>query len=342
MYLDSWSIALILVNLLDLFLVLAAARTAFRVLRFWDPNSDASLQITLENETWLASTLVQYGLFFQVVSLVLLVVAADSFSNVLPGAMGATGSLRDNVYGFPLLWLKIAGVFLYGFWILLHHLDIQVESYPLVRIKFAYLFFLLPLLVADTVVEILYIGGLDPEIITSCCGVVFSDSGGAGGGGLMMNTPAILGTVFYSLAALMALLNIVIFLATRKGLPGRPARFIIYGSTIGWLAFGWAALAAIITIFSSYIYSMPYHHCPFCILKPEYHYIGYLIYFTLFPAIFFGIGQALAQVFSRREGLAEISRRFISRSALVSLVSLILFVLTVTTPMLLYLVRGGE
>ncbi len=341
MYLDSWSIALALINILGLFLILTATSTAVRVLRFWDPDSDAKLQIDLENETWLASTLVQYGLWFQIAALVLLVAAADSFSNVLAGAMCATGSLLANNYGFPLLWLKIAGVFFYGFWILLHRLDIQVETYPLVKVKFAYLLLLLPLLIADSVLEVLYLGKLNPDIITSCCAVVFAS--GDGGRTLLDRTPVMITPLFYGLAALMALMSLTVNRVFRKnGGGGWPRRTMVCVTGVGWLAFGGVALIAITAVFSSYIYAMPFHHCPFCILKPEYHYIGYLIFASLFVAVFSGIGTVVAQGFAGRDDLREETTRFISRSAMVALVALTVFVTTVTVPMLVYLFRGGE
>ena len=54
-----------------LFLGITACMTAVRVLKDWDPASDSNRQIRLENETWLASTLVEYGLGFQIITLVL-------------------------------------------------------------------------------------------------------------------------------------------------------------------------------------------------------------------------------------------------------------------------------
>ena len=45
-----------------------------------------------------------------------------------------------------------------------------------------------------------------------------------------------------------------------------------------------AALMGIVAFVSLYIYEHPHHHCPFCILKPEYDYQGYLLYVPLFAA----------------------------------------------------------
>jgi hypothetical protein len=40
---------------------------------------------------------------------------------------------------------------------------------------------------------------------------------------------------------------------------------------------------------------MPHHHCPFCLLQGDYHYIGYAMYAALFSGTFFGMAAWLAR-----------------------------------------------
>jgi hypothetical protein len=40
------------------------------------------------------------------------------------------------------------------------------------------------------------------------------------------------------------------------------------------------AVAALISFICLYIYELPSHHCPFCILQKDYRYVGYLLYVT--------------------------------------------------------------
>jgi hypothetical protein len=49
------------------------------------------------------------------------------------------------------------------------------------------------------------------------------------------------------------------------------------------------SIFSLIVFFSPYIYELPTHHCPFCILQSEYFYIGYFLYATLFLGTFFGL-----------------------------------------------------
>ncbi len=334
MLLNPWSIALCLISVLALCLIAAAGRTALNVLRYWDPASDSNRQIRLENETWLASTLVQNAMGLQVVSLILFTLAADKFSAVINGAMCATGSLLANQYGMPALYIKLAGIFLYGFWIVLHKLDISCDDYPLLRLKFIYLLILLPFLLSDITVQTLYLLNLHPNIITSCCAVVYSSGQGGGMNLLGSLNGSSLVIMFYTAALLLYGLGFV----NRKW----PSRPILFADGLLWLLFLWLALVAITVVFSSYVYAMPYHHCPFCILKPQYYYIGYLIYLTLFPAVFFGLAAPAVEPFRHRAGLGTVIAAFQRRAGWLSLILLTLFIVTVSWHYVFYKLLGGQ
>jgi hypothetical protein len=339
MFLSIWSLALTFCGAIALFLVAVAARTGWRVLRHWDPASDDSLQISLESETWLASTLVEYGLALQILSLLLFILAADQFSQVIAGAMCATGSLMADPYGMPTLYVKLAGVFLYGFWLLLHQLDIRVETYPLVRIKFIYLLVLLPFLLADVTLQTLFIAGLKPDIITSCCSVVFAEAG-PDSGNLMGILPNELMLAVYYLAILgLAMVGILLLYG---GWVERFRTLLISVYTLGWFGFFFLALTVITAIISCYIYAMPNHRCPFCIIKPEYHYIGLGIYATLIGGAFFGSSIGVAALIGRRPDLTRPVARYRRVAIKISLSLLAVFTILSSYHYLRYLFVGGE
>ena len=334
MFLSAWSLALSLLSLVALILTVIATRTAVKVLRWWDPASDSNRQIRLENETWLSSTLVQYGMGFQILSLLLFVLAADHFSQVISGAMCATGALTANAYGMPTLLLKILGAFFYGFWIVLHGFDIRSEQYPLLKAKYIALVCLLPLLAVDVVSQTLYLANLEPDIITSCCAVVFGEGGGDSGNLLGAVPQGTLSMLFYGIALVLVFCGSFLLRCLHP--------LLLWLNGLVWLLFVGVSLVAITTIFSSYIYAMPYHHCPFCILKPEYGYIGLLIYGTLLPAAFFGISGALAKLIPTRIGLDAVVHRFQKTAMLLSTLLLVLFVLVVSYHFVVYRLMGGE
>ncbi len=334
MFLNPWSLALSLCSLVVLLLGAIAGRTAVRVLRFWEPGSDSNRQIRLENEIWLSSTLVAYGLGFQIITLILFVLAADQFCQVIVGAMCATGALLANPFGMPALLIKLVGVFFYGFWILLHQLDIRSEHYPLVRIKYLALLLLLPLLVLDVTLQTLYIAGIKPDIITSCCAVVFGEDIGRTAN-LMTG---------YSQQGLLATFigSIVVLGLLGGGLLQRWRSWLAKLYAAGWLWFFGLALVMITTVVSSYVYAMPFHKCPFCLLKPEYHYFGFALYGTLIAAAFCGTSPAFAGLVRGRKGLSAIVARYQRLALILSLLLLVIFSGLSFYHYLKYLISGGE
>jgi hypothetical protein len=321
MLFNTWGIALSIISLCALFLIGTASRTAIRVLRHWNPDSDSSRQIQLESEIWLSSTLIAYGLGFQIISLLLFVLAADHFSGMIIGAMCATGSFLANSYGIPVLLIKIAGVFLYGIWIILHHLDIRSEHYPLIKVKYWYLVAILPYLLIEIILQTLYLTELSPEIITSCCAVFFGGQEQLGQNLLGAYSTTGLMTTFYIVTGLLFCLCLY-QLSSRK-LP----TIISVGAGLVWILFLILSLVVITVVVSSYIYAMPYHHCPFCILKAEYHGWGYPIFFTLFLAVFSGLSHVIAGLCYDLPGLALPVKKLQALTTKCALIMLGVFVL---------------
>ena len=332
MFLNSWAIALTLVSFLSCFLMLMAGRTAFRVLRLWDLSSDSNTQIELEGETWLSSTLVMYGACFQIISLVLLVFAADQFSGFIHGAMCATGSLLANDYGMPLLYLKLGSSFLAGLWIVVHRLDITGEEYPLVTFKYVLLLVLVPLVLLDFVLQLNYISNLTPDIITSCCAVVFDNAPKNATFSGLIQRPL---RLFYMLGGGLLIWGVACRLVKR-----RQTMVALY--TLLMVAFVFLAVDTIISTISSYIYAMPYHKCPFCIIKAEYHFIGFILYFLLFGAGFFGVSSGFIQLFQNKKSLLTSIRLAQNRYLTCSSVMLLLFLILSSYHMLVYRFLGGE
>jgi hypothetical protein len=341
MLLNSWSIALLVCSIASLFLAGGTVRTAIRVLRFWDTEADTARQIQLENETWLSALLMEYGMVLQLLSLLLLVLAADSYSEILVGAMCATGAFLANGYGIPLLLMKILGIFLYGFWIVLHRLDISSEYLPLTRIKYWYLLFLVPLLLIDMMLLVLYLVQLKPDIITSCCGVVFGSANGDGTNLIGPMPVQVIMALFYSLAALLFGTDIIMLKRLGRGMtPANKPAGILF--SLFWIIFFFLSLVVITTVISSYIYGMPFHRCPFDILKKEYNYVGYLVYVPLFTTTFFGMTTGAAGIFSTMPDLQDSLGSLQKNSLRICLVLLPLFLLVVSWFPVLYYFSGGD
>ena len=82
------------------------------------------------------------------------------------------------------------------------------------------------------------------------------------------------------------------------------------------------AIISLIVFFSTYVYELPTHHCPFCLLQKEYYGVGYLLYTTLFIGTFSGMGGALLQVISHEEQGVWFKRSLFFNGLYVGVVSL--------------------
>ena len=95
-----------------------------------------------------------------------------------------------------------------------------------------------------------------------------------------------------------------------------------------------AALAGVVAFVSLYIYEHPNHHCPFCILKPEYDYQGYLLYLPLFAAAAAGLAAGVLRMFGGRPSLATLAPQASARLAGIAATGFALFVLVASVMVL--------
>jgi len=292
-------IALLLASLVSVGLLLAAAPFALEVIQHWNIRSGSERQLVLERRTYLLSTLLTFVFATQLVALLLFVFNADKMSGMFVGAMCAVGTLNVNFFGFPALIARIIVFFLASCWLIVNHVDNQAFDYPLVRVKYILLLALLPFLLVAAILQLRYFLGLKADVITSCCGSLFSEEAPGVAGHAAAASP------LPSMATFYVTLTLAGGSAILYGL--RPhARWLGYlTSLLSATAFA-AAMAGILAFVSLYIYEHPHHHCPFCVLKPEYHYQGYWLYLPLFTATAAGLGVGALQAFARIPSLAQI------------------------------------
>jgi len=308
----------IIVTLMVLYAVLLGIIIILR----WDFQSSSAYQLSLERRTYLISTIMNYVLGFQIISTLLYIYTVDDIYKLFVGAMCATGSLNANPVGWLALLSKITVCFAAGFWIVLNYLDQTAEDYPLVRLKYSYLIILLPIIVLDSFLQLKYFLGLDPEIITSCCGSLFSESGG-GVGSSLSGLPVLPAMIVFYLGFTLVLIASLFCLFSNKV-------YLRYLLLIFTASFLFIALASVVSFISMYIYELPTHHCPFDIIQKEYGYIGYPFYLSLVCGIFFGL---LPGIFNRFKSILSLQRTVheIERLWIVfSMSSLIIFVIITT------------
>jgi hypothetical protein len=312
-------LALLLASGLVSLLLAAAGWQGWRILRRWDLHSGSEAQLELERRTYLVSTLVANALLVQILSLFLFIFTADGLHTQFVGAMCAAGSLAVNPFGYPALLAKVATCLLAGVWLVLHRADIQGHDYPLIRPKYALLLVLVPLVLAEAWLQAHYLTGLRADVMTSCCGSLFGQGRQGIGADLAGLPPRIMQPVYW--VSLLALAGSgALLLRTRRG----AALFSALS-----LAFLLAAVASLVSFFCLYIYGLPTHHCPFCLLQREYGFVGYPLYASLLGSAIAGLGVGVLAPFRHRASLAGTLPRMQARLAWVALLLAALFTLIV-------------
>lgn len=291
-------IALLLASGVSLAVLAAASPFAVSLARHWDIASGSERQIGLERRTYLMSTLLALVFGTQLVALLLFVFNADRMSVMFVGAMCAVGTLNVNAFGFPALLAQIAAFFLASSWLAINYVDVRAPDYPLVRVKYWLLVAIVPFVALAFTLQLRYFLGLEADVITSCCGSLFSGQSKSLAAEVSALAPRPAMAAFFGALALAFAAG----LAHAKR-PGRATGYAL--AAAGGVAFA-AALAGIVSFLSLYIYEHPHHHCPFCILKPEYHYRGYLLYLPLFIATAAALGVGALQPFARVPSLTGV------------------------------------
>ena len=273
-------IGILMLDAIFLIFGLLAWIIAWQIVLKWNPSSATPLQYTLQKRSYLVATIVEFIFFLKLPLFLFYIHTLDEIATVLPGAMCAAGVTTATVYGVPLFFVKILNLYLFGLWIVLHRLDMARPDLPYTRLKFAIFLPLFLLLAVETGLEWLQFTHINPHVIVSCCGTLFSAT---------KNTAV----------------------ATFVSLPLSVTLGLFYGLFLGIVIAGWrkmtgllaflnllfvpTAILSLIAFFSTYVYELPHHHCPFCLLQSDYHYIGYLIYTALFAGTFGGMAAWLVR-----------------------------------------------
>lgn len=296
-------------------MVVYASFHGLRILKSWDIQSGSELQLGLERRTYLISTLMTNAMAFQLLSLFLFIYTADHMAPLFVGAMCAAGTLKVNSWGYPTLLLKIVNWLLAGIWLIMNTTDNRGYDYPLIRKKYALLLIITPVIVLECFTQAAYFLQMEPAVITSCCGTLFtSDAEGVTAGIVALPREPV---AFIFTAGLL----LTFAVGVTSWLKGRLTMLF---SVLSLFTFVVSAIA-IISFISLYFYELPTHHCPFCLLQREYGYVGYAIYFTLLGGAVGGLGGAVVMPFRGVGSLAEAVPRIQRRLTMMAVVSFGIF-----------------
>ncbi len=310
MILDPSVLALLSGSFLVVAALLYASCYGIRILRRWDIRSGSELQLSLERRTYLVSTIMAYALGFQLLSLFLFVYTADHMSALFSGAMCAVGVLNVNRWGYPTLILKIVNFLAAGVWLIINSTDNSACDYPLIKKKYLLLLPITALICLEAAFQTSYFLLLNPDVITSCCGILFSTAS-EGAAGIIVLPWKPVAVSFYFTMGLTVASGLFSYLR------GKGAYLFSLFSSI---LFG-VSIVALIDYVCPYFYELPTHHCPFCILHGEYNFIGYPIYLALLTAGVTGLGIGAISPFGGLKSLELVVQRIRRELTLICLSS---------------------
>ena len=281
MMLSPEVLTIFIINIIFLVFGTIAFILSLKIFFSWDMNSTSKKQYDLENQSFLGATIIKYILFLKILLFIFFVFTLDKISNVLTGAMCAAGVIDATSYGIYLLLFKLINIYLFGFWLLIHKFDMNTKELKFTKLKFGFYLFIFILFVSEIIIEITMFSSIDVDKLVSCCGTLYSTSSESYISSIFTLNQTFILIAFYILFALL----IVLYFIKND-----------YLYVIASLLFLILSIITLIIFFGTYIYELPTHHCPFCMLQKEYFYIGYFIYLTLFLGTFYGFSIGISNI----------------------------------------------
>ena len=297
-------------------LLLVAFLATPGLLRRWNFDAFTSEQFRLENRSYLIMTIIFFVMLLKIILLPYFVYTIDKLSDIVPGAMCGAGIIKANSYGNPLLTLKITVLFLSGLWITINRLDLKAKNYPYIKLKLWFFIAIFFLLSVEMGLDILYFTHIETTKPVTCCSVIFGQTGGGNVLPFGLDIPKLL-MLFYLLYFLIVLTTIAQINA---------------GVILSNILFLFIAYYAVVYFFGTYIYELPTHKCPFCMLQKPYHYVGYLVWGLLLSGVFFSIDSAMVKLFIHQKS---------DSLKWISLLLLTLFVLLCSSYVVVYYLKNG-
>jgi len=288
---------------------------AVKIIKNWDFSATSNAQYSLEKRSYLITLIISISLFFNILLLPYFAYTIERLSNIVPGAMCGAGVIGANAFGNPLLLLKILILFFVGIWLIINQEDLKAINYPYLRKKFWFFILIFIMMVSSYALEIAYFTNISLDKPVSCCSVIF---GFSGTNTLPFGLDVTMILVIFYLLVILQLL----FIWQKNA----------YALALTSVLFLFVAYYAVIHFFGTYIYQLPTHICPFCMLQSDYYYVGYLLWGLLFLTVFFGLVNAILKLV-----IGKTFKRFFSYA----LITLTLFIMITAGYVLVYYFKNG-
>uniref|UniRef100_UPI004047A53F hypothetical protein n=1 Tax=Aliarcobacter sp. TaxID=2321116 RepID=UPI004047A53F len=273
------------VQIILFILLFIAFYFSISIIRNWNYDKTTAKQYKLEKTSYLVILIISFTLIVKIFLFPYFAYSLDNLSNIVPGAMCAAGIVGANEFGQINLTLKILILFFVGIWLIINSLDLKEKTYPYTKKKYLFYIFIFVLCIAETLLDFLFLNGISTKEPVMCCSIIFGVNSVGSKIPFDLTIPMLL-ALFYLLYLLIVFINI------------QKQAFI---NIIVNFLFLYISYYAITYFFSTYIYELPTHQCPFCMLQKEYHFIGYFIWSTLFLGTFFGVASYILKTFINKD-----------------------------------------
>ena len=273
LFLSNEIIILLFSQILIYFLLFISFFISIKILKNWDYKKSNSIQYSLEKKSYLVILIISFALFTKIFISYYFIYSIDSLTFLVPGAMCAAGIFSSNDYGEMALVLKIINLFFIGFWLILNSLDLKQKDYKYTKLKFSLFILVFILLSFELLLDFYFLINIPTKDPVNCCSIIFGISSISSNIPFNLNIYTLI-LIFYLLYFLVTILSI------------QKKSFLLLISNI---LFVYIAYFSVTYFFSTYIYELPTHQCPFCMLQIEYNFIGYIIWSSLFLGLFFSI-----------------------------------------------------
>jgi hypothetical protein len=278
-------ITILTLDFIFLFFGLIAFIISVKIVKNWDLNSTTKAQYKLEKQSFLVSTIIKYIFIVKLPLFLFFIFTADKLSDIITGAMCAAGVVSSVDFGSSMFVYKILNLYIFGFWLVLNNYDIKNEKLPFVRYKFMLYIVGFITLAIETYYDIHFFKSLDVSKLVSCCGTIFSSASTSAISFIYTMDKIDFIYAFYAVFICLMISYLV------------KNHFLILILNILYIII---AIVSLIMFFGTYIYQLPTHHCPFCMLQKDYYYIGYVLYISLYIGTFYGISGAIMSIIKKK------------------------------------------
>ena len=265
-------------------LLLVAFIVSLKVLLKWDFESFTPLQFTLEKQAYLVTTIILFVFSMKFLLILYFIFSIDALSLLVPGAMCGAGVIEANDYGSYLLILKLTILFFLTLWLYINHYDMRTKNHKWFKEKSWLFSFIFVLMMIELGLDFSYFSNIDTHLPVSCCSALFGQLEGA--------NPLPFGLSITLLLVLFYLLYALVILTLKI------KQTLLY--ILANIIFVYIAYYAVVYFFGTYIYQLPTHKCPFCMLQAEYIYVGYVLWASLFIGTYIGLSDAISTLWLKQ------------------------------------------